>query len=156
MHLLSNTVYVVNSPDLVSVVQRNSKTLSFYPFMTSWLQPLLALDDPSMEIVKRDMVSKTEASYIGESYDIHHHMLAPGLVLNQMQNNAFIGVAKIFNEFKGSVSTDMYSFIKHNFTVFNTNAIWGSRNPFRDHPEIEHAFWSVPFGRRHDHLAKYS
>lgn len=138
MHLLSSKVYVVTAPDLVSVVQRNSKTLSFYPFMASCLQPLLGLDNPSMKIVEKDMLSKTTSSWVSENYDVHHQLLGPGHTLNQFQNTSSAGLASFLNEkFTDNTKTTVYSFGQHLFTVVNTRAMWGPKNPFTLHPELE-------------------
>jgi hypothetical protein len=144
MHLLSSKVYVVNAPDLVSVVQRNSKTLSFFPFMISWLQPFLGLDDSSMKIAEKDMFSKTESSWIRENYKIHNQLLAPGNTVNRFENNAFMGFASFFNKgFDVDMETTVSSFVQRVFTLVNTEAMWGPKNPFTLHPELENTFWKV-------------
>jgi hypothetical protein len=148
MHMLSSKVYVVNAPDLVSVVQRNSKTLSFYPFMASWLQPLLGLDSPSMKIVEKDMLSKTTSSWVSENYDVHHQLLGPGHTLNQFQNTTSTALASFLNErFIDNTETTVYSFVQHLLTVVNTHAMWGPNNPFTLHPELEDPLWLLPILR---------
>lgn len=53
--MLNQRTYIVNSPELVIAVQRNTKTLSFQPFVAAMLPKLFLIDETAMNIVKRNM-----------------------------------------------------------------------------------------------------
>ena len=140
LNFMSSKVYVVTSVDLAGAVQRK-KTLSFNPFMTSWLKPLYHMDDDTMAIMKRNMdCEEGDFGYMKESYDIHHGMLAAGQeTLEKLTVDALAEFATLINDFS-SVSTDLYGWVQHISTVFGTNAMWGHTNPLAD-PKIEEGFW---------------
>jgi hypothetical protein len=95
-----------------------------------------------MKIAMKDILSKTESSWVSENYDIHNQLLGPGNTLNRFENNAFMGFARFFNEgFNVDMETTVYSFVQHVFTLINTEAMWGPKNPFTLHPELEKPFW---------------
>jgi hypothetical protein len=105
--MLTSKIYVVNSPELVSIVQRNSKTLSPYPFIMAYLQPLLGLDDATLAIIKNNMYSRD--SYAHEVHSMHQQIMTPGEALNQMQNRAFEELAGLLNEINELVNMSIYS-----------------------------------------------
>jgi hypothetical protein len=112
--------------------------------MISWLQPLLGLDASSMKIAEKDMLSKTKSSWVSENYEIHNQLLASGNTVNQFENNAFMGFASFFNEgFNVDMETTVSSFVQRVFTLVNTEAMWGPKNPFTLHPELENPFWQA-------------
>jgi hypothetical protein len=137
--MLSGKVYVVNTPELVSIIQRNSKTLSPYPFIVAYLQPLLGLDDSTLAIIQYNMYSRD--SYAHEVHSMHQQTISPGATLNQMQNRAFEELAGLLNKVHKPVTMSIYSWVKDIFMEFNTSAVWGLENPFTVDPTFATAFW---------------
>ena len=137
---MSSKVYVVTSVNLASAVERK-KTLSFNPFMTSWLKPLYHMDDNTMAIMKNNMdCEEGDFGYMKESYDIHHGMLAAGQeTLEKLTADALTEFAALINEVD-TVSTDLYGWVQHTSTIFGANAMWGRTNPMAD-PKIQKNFW---------------
>ena len=143
LDILSSTTYVVTTPEITAAVQRNSKTLSFNPFMTSWLKPLYNMNDDTMTTMKRNIDGEEgDFGYTKESYDLHHGLLAPGPALNKLRDRALSELACTVNETANEpATTDIYGWVQHVFTMFNTNAMWGPQNPLRISPELENDFW---------------
>ncbi len=111
--------------------------------MTSWLQPLYNMDDPTMTIMKRNMdCEEGDFGYMKESYDLHHGLLASGPTLNRLRDRALSELATLVDQTSSApVSTEIYGWVQHVLTVLNTNAMWGPKNPLQVKPELEKDFW---------------
>ena len=138
---MSSKVYVVTSLEMAKAAQKK-KTLSFTPFLTSWMPPLYGLDRNAMAIMEQNMnYEQGNFGYMHDSYAIHHGLLSPGQeTLAKMTQAALDEFADIINN-THAVTADMYGWVRHVFTVFGTNATWGPRNPFSTCPSIEKDFW---------------
>ena len=137
---MSSKTYVITSLELIKAAQMK-KTLSFNPFMTSWLKPLYNMDDDAMAIMKNNMdCEQGDFGYMKDSYEIHHGMLSLGhKTFNDLTRTSLEEFADLINQVH-DVKTDLYSWVQHVSTIFSTNAMWGPENPFKD-PQVEKGFW---------------
>ena len=69
LNVLSKKLYVVTGPELVSAVSRNSKTLSFNPFITEIGARLTGLDGAGIAIINDNIDG--ERGYWGYVVEIH-------------------------------------------------------------------------------------
>ena len=138
---MSSKVYVVTSLEMTKAAQKK-KTLSFTPFVTAWMPPLYGLDRKSMTIMEKNMnYEEGNFGYMHDSYAVHHEMLSPGQdTLAKLTETALKEFADIINQTQ-FVSADLYGWVRHVFTVFSTNAMWGRRNPFATCQSTEKDFW---------------
>ena len=151
--MLNQRMYIVNSPELVVAVQRQTKSLSFQPFVAAMLPKLLLVDKDAMEVVKRN-VDGDEGDW-GLIPDTHRETwpaIAPGPQLDLMIQSMLSILLPYLDEFSGAgeadPSTDLYSWVRRAFTLAGTSALYGPGNPFRWESGLEDAFWYV-------HLSKF-
>ena len=148
--MLSQRMYIVNSPELVLAVQRQTKSLSFQPFVASMLPKLLLVDADAMEILKRNM-DGDEGDW-GLAMDTHRGIwlaLTPGPQLDLMLQSVLTTLLPLFLEFAGSrearTMTELYAWVRRGLTLVGTESLYGPENPFRYEPGLEEAFWYVHF-----------
>ena len=106
------------------------------------MPPLYGLDKHSMAIMKKNMnYENGKFGYMFDSYDLHHGSLSPGHdTLVHLTHAALKEFSQLINE-TNAASDNLYAWVRHTFTVFGTNAMWGQRNPFAAKPGLENDFW---------------
>ena len=146
--MLNQKTYIVISPELVIAIQRNTKSLSFQPFVAAMLPKLFLVDKNAMAIVKRNM-DADEGNW-GLIPDTHREtwpVLAPGPQLDLMVHNMLSNLLPFLNEFASArdatTTTDLYAWIRRAFTLAGTETLYGPENPFKWEPGLEDAFWYV-------------
>ena len=146
--MLNQRMYIVNSPELVLAVQRQTKSLSFQPFVAAMLPKLLLVDKDAMEIVKRNIDGdEGDWGLIPDTHKETWPAIAPGPQLDRMIQNMFATLLPFLDEFAGegeaTTSTDLYAWARRAFTLAGTDSLYGPENPFRWDSELEDAFWYV-------------
>ncbi|KAL8948350.1 MAG: hypothetical protein Q9222_005460 [Ikaeria aurantiellina] len=147
LQTLGKRIYVVNSPDLISAVQKNAKVLSFNPFVSFMSPKIFDCGEEGMRIINENLDG--EKGPWGLLLDISkgmHNALAPSdsldwmtrIMLNKMQS--FIDPLGAGEK---DVEIDLYKWVRTAFTVSSTEAIYGPKNPFNHIPDLENAFWFV-------------
>ena len=146
--MLHQKMYIVTSPELVIAVQRQTKSLSFQPFVAAMLPKLFLVDDKAMAIVKRN-IDGDDGDW-GLVPDTHRETwptLAPGPQLDLLVQNMLSTLLPFLDEFanarEATVSTDLYAWCRRAFTLAGTETLYGPENPFRQEPGLEDAFWYV-------------
>ena len=147
--MLNQRMYIVNSPELVVAVQRQTKSLTFQPFVAAMLPKLLLVDKDAMEIVKRNMDGdQGDWGLIPDTHKETWPAIAPGPQLDRMIRDMFSTLLPFLDEFVGereaTTFTDLYAWARRAFTLAGTDALYGPENPFRWDSELEDAFWYVP------------
>ena len=153
LHMLNGKVYVVTSPDLVHAVSRNSKSLTFNPFIAAVGIRLTGADEATSSIIYDNL--NGDSGHEGYVIDIHHGtvaVMAPGKQLNHMNSAMLDQVTEHLQALDRSteaVELDLLSWVKHLLTICSTTAVYGLNNPFLMQPELEDAFWYVVTLSRH-------
>jgi hypothetical protein len=139
MDLLFLRTYVISSPSLILAVQRNSKALTFEALLNSAAKVAGIQDMETLNHVLDESGTTVHAKSVQV---IQKTMLGEGL--NEM-NARMIGYMKVAIDSLEQQSDPiaLLSWIKHGITIASTDAMYGSRNPYRD-PEVEKAFWYLP------------
>ena len=146
--MLNQRMYIVNSPELVVAVQRQTKSLTFQPFVAAMLPKLLLIDKDAMEIVKRNIDGdEGDWGLIPDTHKETWPAIAPGPQLDRMIQNMLSALLPFLDELAGvgnaTTSTDLYAWARQAFTLAGTDSLYGPENPFRWDPELENAFWYV-------------
>ena len=144
---MSSKSYVVTSPELITSVNRNSKTLNFNPFIAELGSRLTNLDAPTMSIINDNLVGQHgNHGYVLGLHDAANGSMAPGEGLDHM-NRVMLEEATRHLQFLDDGTAggivDFFSWTRHLFTLCGTRAVYGPDNPFNKQPELEDAFWSV-------------
>ena len=145
--MLNQRTYIVNSPELVIAVQRQTKTLSFQPFVATMLPKLFLVDRNAMEIATRNMDGDDgDSGLIPDNHRETWPTLAPGPQLDLMIQSMLSILLTFLDEFDGvgeATTTDLYAWVRRAFTLAGTETIYGPENPFSLEPHLENAFWYV-------------
>ena len=148
LKILSGKVYVITSPSIISLVSKNTKSISFNPFIAEVGIRLTHASKEARTIIERNVDgSEGKDSYVIEIHDCTVSALSVG---PEMQRLALFVLRKAWNEFfrplddpaiaKGT-EVSLYAFLQHMLTQTSTTAIYGQRNPLRLDPSLEQAFW---------------
>ncbi|KAL8763459.1 MAG: hypothetical protein Q9184_000767, partial [Pyrenodesmia sp. 2 TL-2023] len=143
----TTNIYIVNSLDLVSSVQRLHEQLSFRPFEAKFASRLCASSKEANDILEASLDRKHgDQAYSHEMYKLMHPALAPGAGLDGLNHAASQDIAKALERLRApgdrSKRIRLAEWSRHEITMATTNAVYGNQNPFRS-PEVEKAFWYV-------------
>ncbi len=144
--MLTQRLYIINSPELVVAVQRHTKALSFQPFVAAMLPKLFLVDENAMQIVKRNMDGdEGDWGLIPDTHRETWPTLAPGPQLDLLVQNMLSTLLPFLDEFADAgevtTTTDLYAWARRAFTSAGTETLYGPKNPFGSEPGLEDAFW---------------
>ncbi|KAL9605500.1 MAG: hypothetical protein Q9179_001306 [Wetmoreana sp. 5 TL-2023] len=145
LQTLGKRIYVVNSPDLISAVQKDAKVLSFSPFV-SWMSPrIFDVGEEAVAIINENMDgAKGHYGLLPEISRGMHNALAPSDSLDWMTRTMLTKLQEYIDPLgtgKGGMDIHLYKWVRRAFTVASTEAVYGPKNPFNHKPELEDAFW---------------
>ena len=144
LNILSKKLYVVTGPELVNAVSRNSKTLTFNPFISEVGVRLTGVDEACRMIIDDNLDGKRGPwGYVIEVHDRTVAALGNGPGQDQI-NRAMLGLSTAYLEIardsfrKGPIH--LYDWVREFVTLCSTNAIYGEDNPLRLSPDLKDAF----------------
>lgn len=129
----------------MTAVSRNSKSLSFNPFISEIGIRLTEADQATRAIIDDNLDGERGPwGYVVEVHDRSVEAMKLGKGLDHMTNSMMKEIAVYleasYEEFtRGTVSLHAWS--RHLFTICSTTALYGSNSPFLKQPELEKAFW---------------
>ncbi|KAI4163202.1 MAG: hypothetical protein LQ342_003135 [Letrouitia transgressa] len=130
LQTLSKRTYVVNSPDLVSAVQKNAKILSFNPFISFVSSRIFDADERAMAAINENIDG--EQGHWGLMPEIGrgiHNTLAPGASLDWMTKTMLTKYMEFVDSLgagktdTGAPELDLYKWVRKAFTVSSTEAV---------------------------------
>ncbi len=142
--------YVVNSPDLVLAVQRNSKTLHVGPIQAAATSRLLDLRDEDIATFTKN-VQDENGQWLNRNLlnTPNHVQMMPGpnldSALRKMQDmlNPFLDHLQARTKSDEDAVIGLYAWTRITMGLATTEAIYGRENPFKLQPELIDAFWCV-------------
>ncbi|KAL9028221.1 MAG: hypothetical protein Q9180_007199, partial [Flavoplaca navasiana] len=142
--MLTSKLYVVNSIDLISSIQRLPKVLAFPPIEAKFAMTICASSKEGNQIIANNL--NREDGDWGYSHDLYtsmHAALTPGSGLDGMNRIMIQNIAHSLNGLKppgGQVmEIKLGEWSRHEITMATTNSVYGRCNPFKD-PKVEKAF----------------
>ncbi|KAL8940751.1 MAG: hypothetical protein Q9211_002132 [Gyalolechia sp. 1 TL-2023] len=148
--IFASKLYVINSIDLISSVQRIPKILAFPPIEAKFASTVCATSKEANELLAHN-VNGEEGDW-GYSYDAYksmHSALAPGPGLDGMNRIMIQNIAHSLNQIRArgdqSLNIRLAEWTRHEITMATTNSVYGRWNPFKD-PNVENAFWEFEKG----------
>jgi hypothetical protein len=134
---------VVNSPSLIPVVQKQTKTLSFAPVEGAAAKGICGTSKIANDILDAN-VNGDDGPW---SYSVAFHSairkpLSSGAGLDAMNRVMASKVAASIDGMSRKQQVKLFAFVKHEVTFATTESVYGPQNPFR-RPEVEQAFWYV-------------
>ncbi|MCJ1385428.1 hypothetical protein MMC17_008551 [Xylographa soralifera] len=143
--MLSGRTYVVNSPDLITAIQRAPKSFSFEPIVTSVGERISIPSKHGIDALRYQ--PNGENGEWGLNHDTISAMrtaLKPGANLDEMNEKMLTNVSAMLDglDCEGEMVTNLFEWARHTITRASTNAFFGPLNPFKA-LEIEDAFWTI-------------
>ena len=145
MQTLNKRTYVVNSPELVVAVQKNTKTLSFNPFIIAMAPRMFNVGQKDQEIVTLNNDSRDgDWGLVPEIHNGTYSILAPGPELDDMVRTMVEKMNPFLDDLEDKMNgTDiqLYGWFREAMSVASTEAVYGPENPFTHEPGLIQAFW---------------
>lgn len=141
-------MYILNSPDLVVALQRNSKTLSFQAYAAKFAAKLCGLSPEATKIVTTNIHGDGRSAGFGATFlNVVHSKLSLGHSLNQLIRAANLGIAASVDKLDGETPTriELMQWLRHAITLAATDATYGPANPFKSEV-VEEAYWNFDAG----------
>ena len=134
--------YCVNDVRLVQAVQRNAKTISFDPILTTVAERLAGIGGDSLQVLRemenggagahRKLVHAMSPSLTGRGLDL---MNVPTLKVLENYINELVEKPEKF---------DLWKWTRHVISIASTEGVYGPENPYRiENFKYEDTFWSV-------------
>ena len=139
--MLNGKVYIVTDPDLVSAVNRNSKTLAFNPFIAQLGKRITGHDEATSQIVQRNLNGESGFGYVIEVHDGIVAALAPGKNLEDMILPFLRAVSTHLDALEKAKVFNLFAWTREMVTMCSTRSIYGPENPFNKNPEYNDLFW---------------
>ncbi|KAK3322888.1 cytochrome P450 [Apodospora peruviana] len=136
LRLPGSRIYVVNSLSMIPVVQRQIKTIAFTPIEAQAADKVMGMSKAANDILSTDM--DAEGSYLSTFVKFIHPAVSPGPGLDAL-NRAAVEVisrsldtsAQQANVSGGSITVELFDFLRHEIFQATTEAIYGPENPMR-------------------------
>ena len=141
--MLNGRTYIVNSPDLITAIQRAPKSFSFDPIITSISERLSVPSKHGIDAVRyQPHGDNGERGITHDTISAMRTTLSPGAILDEMNEKMLANVSAMLDglDCAEGMVTNLFEWARHIITRASTNAFFGPLNPFKP-PEIEEAFW---------------
>lgn len=132
-------IYVVNSANIVSAVQRNAKVLSIEPLLTAAVEQMVGMQGEGLNILREEH-NGGHGINTKTSLGMRPALLGDGL--NAM-NNAMI--SNLYGAIQGLAGggkkvVDLRAWCQETVTNASSRAVWGSKNPLES-AQLQKDFW---------------
>ncbi|KAL3421937.1 25-hydroxycholesterol 7-alpha-hydroxylase 1 [Phlyctema vagabunda] len=146
LRLPGSRIYVINSPSLVPLVQRQKRVIAFEPIPARAAANMMGVSKAGVEIISRDCTGDDAyfATFLKATYPA---LASSGPGLDAMNRAAVEVLATSMMEGLEvkKVTVDLWAWVRHQVLMATTEAIYGPRNPFRD-PATEKAWYDFEQG----------
>ncbi|KAI1074871.1 cytochrome P450 [Whalleya microplaca] len=139
-------IYIVTSPNLISLIDRRSRTISFAPYVVQFAKRILIPSQHGLDALGEDLLE--ENGPVGlrpETLKVMHHSLSPGKDLQAITQVMLKSVTSLLHsaEIDKEEGTKLFEMTRKIVTQASTDAIYGAeQNPFQD-PIVHHGFWAI-------------
>ena len=138
-------MYVVTSPELIHLIQKQPKKLSFAPLEAKFACKTLAISSKGTDIVMTN-VNGEEGDWglSMETYAVMRTTLAPGATLEELTRPTIQNLAKALNTLIPTgltkIEVRLSKWVRNTVTLATTDSVYGPLNPYQDQ-EIQDSFW---------------
>jgi hypothetical protein len=141
LRLPGSRIYVVNSTNLISAVQRQARTLDFAPIETRAAINVMGATPAGKEILNIEREGVGKHAYAVEFDKAIHPAVTPGPNLDTLNRLAVQKVDDFLNKLAAQIprTLNLYEWTRENIAWATTEGVYGPKNPFRD-PAILDAF----------------
>ena len=143
MFLASQKVYVVNSPALISQINRRQKVIDSNEFfLTVVFGKLFGFHGDDLAELFRN--SNRSGSLRRDTMVLEHSLLERGMApLNKIFTSIMTGLAAPLCTIArdGPVTVSLQAWLREIFTLSTAHGLFGPRNPFSRDPDLLKDFW---------------
>lgn len=140
LEIFNTKTYVVNSLDMVGATQRNTKTLSFNPFLLWTSKAISQYDKAGLAVVDNNIEgAHGKWGYVPEMLEAVHQSLAPGPALDKMNHTILNKLCPSINGLDDGDTFELSAWIRGLFSVCSLQAVYGP--DWISSPEVTEAFW---------------
>ena len=152
--MLHKNIYLVNDPALIIAAERMPKALSFGPFIVALLPRLFDVDSRVMKYISNNVDgSQGKWGFIHDITQGMHHALAPNSPnLDAMIKVTLQRMLDTLDKLSGTGDSnvgeeiELFAWVRKDFAIASTDAIYGPKNPFSQNPNLQNDFWTVDAG----------
>ncbi|KAI1074301.1 cytochrome P450 [Whalleya microplaca] len=125
-------LYIVNSTNLIPVIQRQWRTLLFPPVTVRASEAAMGGSKEAIDIMCQDMV--TEKGFLPGLIKVVHPSLAAGPTLHELNGKAVEAITRSFDKLvsSGVTKVKMFDWVRRELLLATTNGVYGTYNPLRD------------------------
>jgi hypothetical protein len=128
-------LYVINSLDLIPVVQRQWRTLIFGPIQVKAAHAAMGASKDAIAIMENDLI--TENGFINGMVKATQPTMSNGPGLDALNAKAFEVFNEAFKQFAAPTTATMFGWIGKQIMRATTDALYGPFNPMRDVRNLE-------------------
>ncbi|OJD33955.1 cytochrome p450 [Diplodia corticola] len=145
--------YVITSPALTASVSRQSKLISFRPFIINFVRKSMLFDDTAHAINQKNLFDEDGQGVITASHDVFYNNLPSGPALDSICQVLLDDAAAIFNKLSsgeeggGEINMGLVDFCKNVIGFPTLKALWGPDNIFAKDPTLLADFWDMEVGQ---------
>lgn len=145
MRLPGAKMYIVNTPELIQVIQKSPKKLAFPPITAKFANQLCGVSKRARDILAVNVNGDDGDWGLNmESTPLMKRALQPGPGLDGM-NRVMVGnvagsLDGLIREGEESVQIGLHGWLRGLVTMATTEAVYGPRNPYRD-LKVRDSFW---------------
>lgn len=146
--MLNTKVYVINVPDVVVAVRRNSKNLLFSPILPGMIPRFFGVDKDIIHSTAKTMQDEGgEWINAHPLYMANYVQLLPGPNLDIIIRKMQTALSPLMDQLREQTKSDedavigLYAWIKNSSGLASTDAFYGQENPFKLQPKLINALW---------------
>jgi hypothetical protein len=143
--MLTGKTYVVTSPDLVqSMLRVRDDSLSVEPFMINVVAKNLDDQGPeAMKVWAHSPRDTNEPSMLRAVTKTLTKALNPGAQLRSLNLAALNKLSSLLDEIRAPKEESLYLWLRNNFTIASTTALFGPHNPMALKTSLVDAQWTM-------------
>ena len=130
---------MITSAKMVAAVQKSHKTISFDPFAAAAAERVAGISGPGLLLIKD---SRSGGGDLSNKVLQAMTTSLLGKGLDKMNKTMLLGMTPFIDALiaNANASIDLHGWCREIITIASTEAIWGSKNPFKSE-KIAQDFW---------------
>ncbi|KUJ15899.1 cytochrome P450 [Mollisia scopiformis] len=144
IQIFSTEIYVVNSPELAQAIFRDTKALSFNPFVIEFTRRVMKARDHVMNVIS---VNDGENDHFDSIHHVTQRSFAHVPAVLETNQRVLNGLARYLNGVDTSGQfVQLFDWIRNAYTVVTAEALYGNVNPISEDPKLVKNIWDFEGG----------
>lgn len=135
-------LYIINSTELIPIVQRQVRVLDFAPLEAKVAMTVMGATPEGKEVLARYREGAGEFGYAILFGKAIHPSVTPGPQLDAMNRFSVLKLSEAMDALMAQAprTLKLFEWVRKEITFATTEAVYGPQNPFRD-PKIQEEYW---------------